>query len=52
METGPRASAYEMSAGERVRRSRNLESAYLSGRFGALPDVTKSAVLRELGLIG
>lgn len=39
-------------AGERVRRSQNIESGYLSGRFGALPDITRPDVLRELGLIG
>ncbi|MEV4234068.1 AAA family ATPase [Nocardia sp. NPDC049737] len=39
-------------AGERVRRSANLESGYLSGRFGALPDVSHLEVLRDLGLIG
>lgn len=39
-------------AGERVRRSQNLESGYLSGRFGALPDVLRPDVLRDLGLIG
>ncbi len=39
-------------AGERVRRSQNIERAYLSGRFGALPDVSDPSVLRELGLIG
>jgi hypothetical protein len=39
-------------AGERVRRSKNLETAYLSGRFGGLPDVTRPEVLRDLGLIG
>ncbi len=39
-------------AGERVRRSANLESGYLSGRFGALPDVSRADVLRDLGLIG
>lgn len=39
-------------AGERVRRSQNIESGYLSGRFGALPDVGVSDTLRELGLIG
>lgn len=39
-------------AGERVRRSANLESGYLSGRFGALPDVSRPEVLQELGLIG
>ncbi|MEF3402239.1 AAA family ATPase [Agromyces sp. CCNWLW203] len=39
-------------AGERVRRSQNLESAYLHGRFGALPQVDQAAFLRSLGLIG
>ncbi|MFC8047859.1 ATP/GTP-binding protein [Nocardia sp. NPDC057353] len=39
-------------AGERVRRSANIESGYLSGRFGALPDVSRPEVLRDLGLIG
>lgn len=39
-------------AGERVRTSQNLEKAYLSGRFGALPDVDRSELLRALGLIG
>lgn len=39
-------------AGERVRKSQNLESAYLHGRFGALPQVDQTAFLRALGLIG
>ncbi|MBB6038220.1 AAA family ATPase [Phytomonospora endophytica] len=39
-------------AGERVRRSANLESAYLHGRFGALPDVDRTDLLRALRLIG
>lgn len=39
-------------AGERVRKSQNLESAYLHGRFGALPDVDQVDFLRALGLIG
>jgi predicted ATPase len=39
-------------AGERVRRSQNLEKAYLHGRFGALPDVDRAEMLRALGLIG
>ncbi|MGH3943109.1 MAG: hypothetical protein ACRDTG_31705 [Pseudonocardiaceae bacterium] len=29
-------------AGERVRKSQNLEKAYLHGRFGALPDVDRT----------
>jgi predicted ATPase len=36
-------------AGERVRRSQNLEKAYLHGRFGALPDVDRTELLRALG---
>ncbi len=39
-------------AGERVRKSANLESGYLSGRFGALPDVSHPDILHELGLLG
>jgi hypothetical protein len=39
-------------AGERVRKSQNLESAYLHGRFGALPQVDQAEILRALGLIG
>ena len=39
-------------AGERVRSSVNLESAYLHGKFGALPDVDQAEFLRSLGLIG
>lgn len=36
--------------GERVRRSLNLEKAYLQGRFGALPDLDQQTVRRALGL--
>lgn len=39
-------------AGERVRKSQNLENAYLHGRFGALPAVDQTDFLRSLGLIG
>lgn len=39
-------------AGERVRKSKNLENAYLHGRFGALPQVDQAGFLRALGLIG
>jgi predicted ATPase len=39
-------------AGERVRKSQNLENAYLHGRFGALPQVDQTELLRSLGLIG
>ncbi|MGH3695332.1 MAG: AAA family ATPase [Pseudonocardiaceae bacterium] len=39
-------------AGERVRKSQNLEKAYLHGRFGALPDVDRTDMFRALGLIG
>lgn len=37
--------------GERVRRSLNLERAYLQGRFGAIPEVDQGAVRRALGLV-
>ena len=37
--------------GEHVRRSLNLERAYLQGRFGAIPDVDQVAVRRALGLV-
>ena len=36
--------------GERVRRSLNLERAYLQGRFGAVPEVDQVAVRRALGI--
>jgi hypothetical protein len=39
-------------AGERVRKSQNLENAYLHGRFGALPEIDRTPFLRALGLIG
>lgn len=37
--------------GERVRKSLNLERAYLRGRFGAVPDVDQVAVRRALGIV-
>ena len=37
--------------GERMRRSLNLERAYLQGRFGAVPEVDQVAVRRALGLV-
>ena len=37
--------------GERVRKSLNLERAYLQGRFGAVPEVDQVAVRRALGLV-
>jgi hypothetical protein len=39
-------------AGERVRRSQNLERAYLADRFGALPQIDDQAFYRALGLVG
>ena len=36
--------------GERVRKSLNLERAYLQGRFGAVPEVDQVEVRRALGL--
>ncbi|MDQ3577213.1 MAG: AAA family ATPase [Actinomycetota bacterium] len=47
-----RVGALAEFAGERVRKSQNLEKAYLHGRFGALPDVDRTEMLRVLGLIG
>lgn len=38
-------------AGERIRHSANIESGYLSGRFGALPNTSDPEILRKLGLI-
>lgn len=37
-------------SGDRVRRSVNLEKAYLQGRFGALPEVDQFAVKQALGI--
>ena len=37
--------------GERVRKSLNLERAYLQGRFGAVPDIDHYDVSRALGLV-
>lgn len=37
--------------GKRVRKSLNLERAYLQGRFGAVPEVDQVAVRRALGLV-
>jgi uncharacterized protein len=36
--------------GDKVRRSLNLERAYLQGRFGALPDLDQTTVRRVLGI--
>lgn len=36
--------------GDKVRRSLNLEKAYLQGRFGAVPDVDQHLLRRALGL--
>lgn len=47
-----RVGALAEFAGERVRRSQNLENAYLHGRFGALPQVDQADLLRALGLVG
>jgi uncharacterized protein len=37
--------------GEKVRRSLNLERAYLQGRFGAVPEPDQIALRRALGLV-
>lgn len=47
-----RLGAFADFAGERVRKSQNLENAYLHGRFGALPQLDHAEFLRALGLIG
>lgn len=36
--------------GDKVRRSSNLERAYLQGRFGAVPELDQFVLRRELGL--
>ena len=36
--------------GDRVRKSRNLERAYLRGRFGAVPSVDQGTIYRALGV--
>lgn len=51
-EGATRMGALAEFAGERVRKSQNLEAAYLHGRFGGLPNVDQADVLRSLGLIG
>lgn len=38
--------------GDKVRRSLNLERAYLQGRFGAVPELEQSLVLEVMGLLG
>jgi uncharacterized protein len=37
--------------GEKVRRSLNLEKAYLQGRFGAVPEIDQLALRQALGLL-
>jgi hypothetical protein len=37
--------------GDKVRRSLNLERAYLQGRFGAVPELDQLALRRALGLV-
>ena len=36
--------------GDKVRRSLNLEKAYLQGRFGAVPELDQFTLLRALGI--
>ena len=45
-----RLTALAEFGGDRVRRSTNLERAYLQGRFGALPQVNESTLRRAMGL--
>ncbi|GGM17782.1 ATP/GTP-binding protein [Dactylosporangium sucinum] len=53
-EKGPdaatRLTALAEYGGERVRRSVNLERAYLQGRFGAVPELDQHLLRRALGL--
>jgi hypothetical protein len=37
--------------GDKVRRSLNLEKAYLQGRFGAVPELDQFTLRRALGLL-
>jgi len=37
--------------GDRVRRSLNLEKAYLQGRFGAVPELDQSKLRQALGML-
>ncbi len=45
-----RLAALAEYGGDKVRRSTNLERAYLQGRFGALPQVDETTLRRALGL--
>ena len=45
-------SALAEYGGEKVRRSLNLEKAYLQGRFGAVPELDQRVLKRALGLAG
>jgi hypothetical protein len=45
-----RLTALAEYGGDKVRRSTNLERAYLQGRFGALPQVDEVGLRQALGL--
>ena len=49
-ETGSTSTALAEFGGDRVRRSLNLEKAYLQGRFGAVPELDQLMLRRALGL--
>lgn len=49
-EGSTRLGALSDFAGKRVRQSQDLESGYLHGRFGAVPDIDKSLFVRSLGM--
>ena len=51
LDATPRLVGLAEFGGERVRKSQNLERAYLQGRFGAVPEVDQVAVRRALGLV-
>ncbi|HKB29619.1 MAG TPA: AAA family ATPase [Streptosporangiaceae bacterium] len=46
-----RLTALAEYGGDKVRRSLNLEKAYLQGRFGAVPEVDQFTLRRMLGLV-
>jgi predicted ATPase len=47
-----RLTALAEYGGEKVRRSLNLERAYLQGRFGAVPELDQARLKRALGVSG
>ncbi len=50
MEGATSLTALAEYGGEKVRRSLNLEKAYLQGRFGAIPELDQYMLRKALGL--